>query len=340
MIGLKVPKKSAERVRKILLEHSLIDLDHKIERDNHFVFFPLFRTPEDHILNRIRLNNIEMIDTQFKLQKQGPKSLKDYLKGNIEDEKIPDIKKSFDIIGDLVILEIPDDLEKEKYQIGEAALKFTKRKAIYRKKSGIKGVFRTRELEYLAGEDVSETIHREYGCKFMLDIRKVYFSPRLATERERIAKQTKNGETIIDMFAGVGPFSVVIAKNHEGKIYAIDINPYAYFYIKKNKEINKLKGEIIPLLGDVKEILKDKNIKADRIIMNLPESAHKFLETASTSLKNGGILNYYQFAHNFEEAVEELEKGVYPRKVKILAKRKVKSKSPGVLHMGIDAVLF
>lgn len=340
MIGLKVPKKSAEKVRRLLLEHSMIDLNYKIERNKHFIFIPLSEKPGDRFLNKIGLNDLEIIDTKFEVQKRNPKSLKDYLKGNIKDEKIPEIKKSFDIIGDVVILEIPDDLEKEKYQIGEAALKFTKRKAAYRKKSKIKGILRTRELEHLAGEDVSETIHKEYGCKFMLDVKKVYFSPRLATERERIASQVKDGETIVDMFAGVGPFSIVIAKNHEVKIYAIDINPYAYFYIKKNKDINKLKGEIIPLLGDVKEVLKDESIKADRIIMNLPESAHKFLKIASSSLKECGILHYYQFASNFENVIEKLEKGVYPRKVKLLAKRKVKSKSPGVWHMGIDAVLF
>ena len=125
--------------------------------------------------------------------------------------------------GDIVILEIPEDLEGYKNLIGEAALKFTKRKAVFRKKSEIKGIIRTRELEHIAGEVVSETIHHEFGCKLMLDVKKVYFSPRLATERKRVADNVKDNEIIVDMFAGFGPFPILITKDHDVQIYAIDI---------------------------------------------------------------------------------------------------------------------
>ena len=95
-------------------------------------------------------------------------------------------------------------------------------------------------------------------------MRKVYFSPRLATEREKITNQVNNGETIIDMFTGVGPFSIAIAHNKKVEIYAIDINPDAIHYLGKNIILNKIQGKIIPILGDVKDVLKVKKIMADK----------------------------------------------------------------------------
>ena len=339
MIGLKIPKNMANDVRKILLNHSLLNLDARIKREDDIVIFPLNEKP-DPDMQEIMGQKGEIIETTFEMQKKGPRSLKDYLKGKIDDKTIDEIRGSFDIIGDVVILEIPDDLENYKELIGEAALKFTKRKAVFRKTSEIKGIIRTRELEHIAGEDVSETVHQEFGCRLMLDVRNVYFSPRLATERKRVADSVKDGEVIVDMFAGVGPFPVLIAKSHNVKIYAIDINPEAYKYAEKNIELNKVQDKVIPILGDVREVLDNKDVKADRIIMNLPGSAYEFLDTAMQHIKPGGIIHYYEFSESFEKPVERLEEAAYPRKVEILDKRKVRSRSPGKWHMGIDARIY
>ena len=266
--------------------------------------------------------------------------MEDYLQGKIPREKMDEFKKSFDIIGDVVILEIPEDLEEEKYLIGDAALKFTKRRSVYRKKSAIKGVVRTRELEHLAGEDNPETIHREYDSRIMLDVKKVYFSPRLATERRIIGDQVADGELIIDMFTGVGPFAINIARRshlQSVEIYAIDINPSAIHYLKENIKLNKVQGKINPLLGDVAEVLKDLDMNADRIIMNLPGTASEFLAVAVEHLNPGGILNYYQFSRDYEDPIKKIEEAAHPRQVEVLGKRKVKSRSPGVWHVAIDA---
>ncbi|HEX3013472.1 MAG TPA: class I SAM-dependent methyltransferase family protein [Methanobacterium sp.] len=336
MIGLKIPKNMANDVRKILLKHSLLNLDARIKRENDFVILPLNEKPNIPEI----LGKGELIETTFELQKRSPRSLKGYLKGKIDDETIDEIRGSFDIIGEVVILEIPDDLEEYKELIGEAALKFTGRKAVFRKKSEIKGIIRTRELEHIAGEDISETVHQEFGCRLMLDVKNVYFSPRLATERKRVADSVKDGEVIVDMFAGVAPFPVLIAKNHDVMIYAIDINPEAYKYAEKNVELNKVQDKVIPILGDVREVLENKDVKADRIIMNLPGTAYEFLDTAMQHVKSGGIIHYYEFSEDFEKPVERLKDAAYPRKVEILDKRKVRSRSPGKWHMGIDARIF
>ncbi len=337
MLGLKIPKNQADYVRRILLKHELINLEWKIKRSDDSVFIPLIQKPGKEVFDEIDVSNLVVIDMVFEAHIKSPNSLKNYLKGRIESDKIDEIKKSFDIIGDVVILEIPEEMEHEKYLIADAALKFTKRRSIYRKTSEIKGVIRTRTLEHLAGEDISETTHIEYGSKFLLDVRKVYFSPRLATERERIVSQVKDGETIIDLFAGVGPYSVSIARRHRVEIIAVDINPDAIYYLKRNIELNKLNGQILPVLNDAREFLRNNDVKADRIIMNLPGTACKYLEDAIKCLKKGGILHYYEFASDYKIPIERIKKTSHGRRVTILDARKVKSSSPGKWHMGIDA---
>lgn len=337
MIGLKVPKKDANHIRLILQEKSILNPDWKIKHSDEYVYLPLNQKPDVKFLPELDLISATMIDIEFEELKKRPKSMEDYLQGKIPIEKMDEFKKSFDIIGDVVILEIPDDLEEEKYLIGDAALKFTKRKSVYRKKSEIKGIVRTRELEHLAGEDQGETIHKEYNSQIMLNVKKVYFSPRLATERKIITDQVQDGEIIIDMFAGVGPFAINIARRRKVQIYAIDINPHAIHYLKENIILNNIKGNINPIEGDVELVLKNLGIQADRIIMNLPGTAHEFLSIAVKNLKPGGILHYYQFSRDFEDAVNKVENAARPRKVEILDMRKVKSRSPGVWHVAIDA---
>jgi len=340
MIGLKVPKNDADKIRRVLLNLSLLDIDMKIKCIEDFVFIPLISTPDKMLMDELKSYEFEIVDTNFEVHTKGPKSLKSILKGKIDDDKVEEIKKSFDIIGDVVILEIPEEFGDYKYIIGDAALKFTKRRSVFRKTSEIKGVIRTRELEHIAGEDVSETVHKEFGSRLMLDVKNVYFSPRLATERRRITDQIKEGEIVIDMFAGIGPFSISIAREHRVKIYSIDINPDAFKYLKKNIELNKLKGKIIPVLGDVEEVLSSLNLKSDRIIMNLPGTAWNFLDTAINSLKPGGVIHYYEFASEFQKPIDRIIETAYPRNVEILNSRKVKSKSPGIWHMGIDARIY
>lgn len=333
MIGLQVPKKEANRIRQLLLQKQMLNLDYKIKRSPEYVYLPLIQRMDADLLNEVGL---KVVDTDFERVIRTPRSMEEYLDGQIPLDKMEDFKKSFDIIGDVVILEIPEELEEEKERIGEAALKFTQRKAVYRKKSEIKGVTRTRELEHLAGEDSSETVYKEFGSQIMLDVKKVYFSPRLATERKIITDQVKDRELILDMFAGVGPFAVNIARNHQVKIYAVDINPDAVRYLEKNRKLNKVSERIIPIQGDVKEVLQEIDLKFDRIIMNLPGSARDFIEVAIKHLKPGGVLHYYQFSRDYEDPVKRIKKAARHLSVEILDKRKVKSTKPGEWHVAVD----
>jgi len=153
-------------------------------------------------------------------------------------------------------------------------------------------------LEILAGEDNTETEYKENGCRFLVDVEKAFFSPRLSTERERIANLTHDGEIIINMFGGIGMFSILAAKISKCIVYNIDINPNASLLCEKNIELNKLKGKIISLNGDSVKIIQDKlQNSADRVLMLLPERSDEFLETAILATKNNGIIHYYSHVH-------------------------------------------
>ena len=248
------------------------------------------------------------------------------------------MKTSFDTIGDVVILEIPDDLVPKKKIIGKATLDFTKRKAIYMKKSAVHGTIRIRDLELIAGEDDPVTIHKEHGTRLKLNVKEVYFSPRLATERKRVSDSVRDGETILDMFCGIGPFPIVIAKNNKVNITGVDINENAIKYFKENIRLNKLEN-IEAICGDVRDVSTSFKMKFDRIIMNLPGLAYDFLDVAMNLIEDEGIINYYEFSDGYEQGEKRLIDAASKenKNVEIINTRKVKSTSPNEWHISIDA---
>ena len=206
------------------------------------------------------------------------------------------------------------------------------------KKSAIKGTIRIRDLEFLSGVDDSVTIHKEHGARLKLDVKEVYFSPRLATERKRVMENVEDGEKILDMFCGIGPFPIVIARNKNVDIIAVDINEEAIKYLNENIKLNKLKGNIKTQCGDIREVSKSFNMKFDRIIMNLPGLAYTFLDIAVELIEDGGIINYYEFSDSYEQGIKRLKDACnnVGKKVEIINTRKVKSTSPGEWHVAID----
>jgi tRNA (guanine37-N1)-methyltransferase len=173
-------------------------------------------------------------------------------------------------------------------------------KAVFAQTSPVRGDFRLRKLEYIAGEKKTVTVHKESGCLFHVDVEKCYFSPRLLHERMRIAKQVKEGEIVVNMFAGAGCFSVIIAKHSNAKkVFSIDVNPVAVKSMKENIRLNRVYDKAIPLLGDAKEVIERKLLHtADRVLMPLPEKASEYIPYALLALKKaGGSIHYYDFEH-------------------------------------------
>ena len=216
-------------------------------------------------------------------------------------EDLEQVYNSFDIIGDIAIIKMQKDDQVNAEAVANKIMSIHKGvKTVFVQTSPISGDFRVRSLKLVAGEDKTFTRYRESGCVFAVDVQKCYFSPRLSHERSRVAGLVNTGETVVNMFAGVGCFSIIIAKNvSQTKVFSIDVNPVANQYMKENIRVNRVFGKVVPLLGDSKEIVKtDLQGIADRVLMPLPEKALEYLPHALCSLKKqGGWIHYYDFQH-------------------------------------------
>jgi tRNA (guanine37-N1)-methyltransferase len=221
------------------------------------------------------------------------------------------IYSSFDVIGDIVIMKIPDSLLYKKYAIGKRLLDNLKSaKSVFLQTSAIEGVYRLRKLELLAGTNRTVTEHHEHGCRFKVDVRKVYFSPRLSTERLRIAEKVQDNEIVTNMFAGVGTFSILIAKqNPRSVVFNIDSNARASLLCLVNAKLNRVQDRVFPFCGDAKHIASTiLSGISNRVLMPLPERAKEFVGSAITCLKQqGGTIHYFAHVggHNKKDAINE-----------------------------------
>ena len=277
---IRVPKPEGNPVRMELKAEGLLDLDHKIASDDGNLYIPILcQTFKDYPVEDMDLEVIEHQETDYRMLL--PEEIRDIL------------PNSFDCIGDLIIVKIEDPLLQYKHQIGEALLKVNRNVRLVLMDGGVKGELRIRELEPIAGTGGTETRHKESGVTMITDPAKVYFNPRLATERMHVASQVRDGEIIIDMFAGVAPFPLVICKHANPEtVYSIDLNHEAFLFMERNIALNKVKNNV-PIEGDASEAVKDLPL-ADRMIMNLPQIAYRFLDVALSKTKKGGVVHMHR----------------------------------------------
>lgn len=225
------------------------------------------------------------------------KMLKELLQERLDRTELEKLSSSFDIIGTIAIIKIPESLASKRKLIADALIEEIRPvKSVFCQVSAIEGEYRLRKLELISGENSPITVYKEHGCTFKVDVINTYFSPRLSTERLRIAKLTEPNEVIVNMFGGVGTFSIIISRyNKSAKVYSIDSNPIAIDICKQNIEINKLRGNVFPVLGDAEqEIHKGLKGIAKRVLMPLPEKAKNFVDAAVSSLENGsGMIHYF-----------------------------------------------
>jgi tRNA (guanine37-N1)-methyltransferase len=237
------------------------------------------------------------------------KNLRTLLGDALEPVERHVIFSSYDVIGDIIIMKIPNSLQHKKYTIGKQLLESMKHvKCVFLQTSSVDGDFRLRRLELLAGVDRTVTEYHEHGCRFRVDVGKVYFSPRLSTERHRIAERVRDNEIITNMFAGVGTFSILIAKQNPcSTVFSIDSNPKANNLCLVNTRLNNVQDRVFPLCGDAKYIAG--NLLAgisDRVLMPLPEKAMEFVDSAVACLRNNrGSIHYFAHikAQNRKDAV-------------------------------------
>ncbi len=347
---VKVEKSRGEEIRRALKELKLLRFDARITSNDNFIYLPLIRVLKKDEIEEIGVE--KPLIREFEVVEQ---------RRNIED--IIGFKPSYEIVGDIAVL-TDADLTAELF-VAHALMNLHKNiKVVAKRISPVEGVFRKRKITIIAGENRTETMHKENGCRYKLDLEKVYFNPRLANERNRVASQVDRREKgeIIDMFAGVGSFSIQIAKRAPlSHVTAIDINPYAIQYLRENIKLNGVKN-VEAIEGDIKEIYVKFRNRADRIIMNLPKSAYLFLDEALCMLNpQGGIIHFYDVESSYPrgEQRKSLETAITRAKEKLMAKikeacgreglllrsleileaRKVKPYAPYLYIIGIDAVI-
>jgi len=320
---VRVPREDGEATRRALADADLIDRDAEIDEEEGFLYIPV--------------SDPGAVPTGY-----------DVVEHDVdrrEDQTLPGdllgVEPTYERLGEIAIID-EDDPERAREvatAIADADLPLS---TVINKRSAVKGTERVRDWEVLVGEG-TETVHREYGSTFALDVTKVYFSPRLATERHRVIEQVEPGERAFDMFAGVGPFAVPMAIGG-ADVVGVDINPEAIAYLEENARRNGVSDRVTAIHGDVREVAPDYAGWADRIVMNLPHSADDFLDAAVTIAGEACTLHYYDIQPE-EAPFEPGERAVRDTAesagydVTVEARHVVRSYSPREVNVCLDVRL-
>jgi tRNA (guanine37-N1)-methyltransferase len=268
------------------------------------------------------------------------KSYKDAVK-DVPEDLLEHLPTSFDTVGDIAIMKMPEELLPHVEAIGKGMLRANPSIRLVAMDMGVHGGSRIRDLAPIAGKGGFETVHVEYGIRMELDISRCYYSPRLATERKRVTDLVRDGERVLDMFAGVGPFSIMIAKNRKvERLWAVDINPVAIEYLRRNIKLNRVSG-IEPICADARDVVGTLP-PLNRIIMNLPHTGYQFLPDAIEACGNEATIHYYEILKEPEARPAQIE-AIGPRTgrtVEVASMREVRSYSPTESHFSFDIRVF
>ncbi len=248
-------------------------------------------------------------------------SLKEVLKrsGKFSEEQLRYLPRSFDILGEIALVQIPYNLREMKKVIGQNLISLNKNIRTVYGKGKFYGRLRKQRIEFLAGKKQEETVYKENGCIFKLNVKTCFFSPRLSTDRMNLAHNIKKKEEVFVMFSGIAPYGIVIAKNSRcKKVVCVELSKECTKYAKESIKLNKLYNiEAIP--GDIKKVcprFKKEKITFDRIIMARPQLEETFLKEALMVARKGTIVHFQDFVKK-----EELEKKVSEKRVQDAAKR-------------------
>ncbi|MCX8196311.1 MAG: class I SAM-dependent methyltransferase family protein [Acidilobaceae archaeon] len=215
-------------------------------------------------------------------------------------------------VGDIAVFNWKREVSREAYvQTAEALMREMPRVKVALLKAETWGELRAQRVEHLAGEQRTRTVHKEYGLSFVVDLAKAYFNPRLAGEHRRVAEEVREGERVLDMFAGVGGFALHIASLARSKVLATDLNIEAVKLLAENVRLNRkrLKGEVIAVRADASLLPYYLRPSFDRIIMDHPTASRRFVGEACALAAGEARVHYYVLSVSCREASEEAADG-------------------------------
>ncbi len=347
--SLRVSKTSGQEAIRLLSEQHLVDQDYRVESSEKHVYIPLTRKLSQRETEelRTRLGTIDQIGRLSSPRSRPVRTLRAALQSRIPETVLQSLPSSFDIIGDIAVLDLSPEMSAYEKDIAVGIRQVNRNVSVVLTKTGsISGPDRVLPTRIIAGENRTVTLHRESGCRFKVDISRAYFSPRLSNEHARVTSLVEDGEVVTDLFAGVGPFSVMIAKKLSNvEVNAVDANPAAVELIRENQALNKVKGKLNVWLGDARNIVEASLAgKASRVIMNHPSAAREFVDVACNALREeGGMIHYYTFTQGEDceaKAVSELEETLarFNWRAKWLAQaRRVREVGPMKWQIVVDA---
>jgi tRNA wybutosine-synthesizing protein 2 len=267
--------------------------------------------------------------------------LKNRLKNRLTGKELDHLPKGYQIIGNILLIKLDKRLLKHRRLIGKAIMDMLPYMHTVCLIKEIKRNIRKPEIEVIAGCNKTQTMNKEHGCKFLLDVSDIMWSQGNKNEKIRLTKMVKPGETIVDMFAGIGYFSIILAKYCKPKkIYAIDINPKAIEYLRKNIWLNEVEDKIEILQGDCRKFSKLLENAADRIIMGYLFETEKFLPYALKIAKNNAVIHFHRTVK--EEEIDKFKEKLIKIgaknkvKIKVLKVKRVKSYAPKIWHVVFD----
>lgn len=323
-----VPKARGEETRRALRDRGQLLADVPVVRDGDRLFFPT--------KGRVDLG-FPTEEREFAEAVASARTYKDIVQ--VPDRLRRYLPTAFDVIGDIAVVRIPDELDAHVAAIGDALLRWNPRLRVVARDRGVAGERRVRRIEVLAGEPRTTTWYVEFGLRYHVDVAKAYFSPRLATERARVASQVREGETVADPFAGVGPYAVLIARRRRpAKVVASDANPEAVALLRTNVAVNRA-DRVEVHEGDGRGILRA-IAPVDRAILDLPHSAMEFLPDALDALGPVGTVHLYGILSPLarEDRVTEIRESVAraDRRIRDLVMHDVRAYSPTQHHVAFD----
>ncbi|WP_121741229.1 class I SAM-dependent methyltransferase [Natronorubrum halophilum] len=319
---VRVAREEGEAARRELADADLIDDDYEIAVADGSLYVPV--TDPDRVPD-----GFEVVSRAV---------------GERETQTTPsdllEFDPSYERLGEAALIDEDDD--ERARRLADAVLESDLPvNTVLNKASKVKGETRVRDWDLLAGDD-TEVIHREYGCEFALDLAAVYFSPRLATERHRVAEQVTDGELAFDMFAGVGPFVIPFAKRG-AECVGVDVNEDAISSLRENARRNDVEDRVTAICRDVREVAGEYEGWADRLVMNLPHSANEFLAAAVTLASDDCVIHYYDIQHEDdpfgpgEQAIRAAAEPEYD--VSVETRHTVRSYAPHEVNVCLDVRL-
>lgn len=312
---VRVRPSEGEATRQALAGRDLLHPGYEITTEDGWLYIPVVNAPENY--------TVEQWTAPERDRQTMPADILGFDPG-------------YERLGEIAILD-EDDSERAKQTADALITSDLPVSSVVNRASKVKGELRVREWDVLAGE--TETVHREHGTEFVLDIAEVYFSPRLATERHRVIEQIKPDENVLDMFAGVGPF-VIPAAARGASAVGVDLNPAAIDFLEENAARNGVEDRVTGLNADVREIAYTD--WADRLVMNLPHNADTFLDTAVRLAGDECVIHYYDIQHEddpFGPGERAIRGAASGYTVSIETRHTVRSYAPHELNVCLDARL-